>query len=65
MKKKWRYPEEAARKIIVGEVTLRFKLSKDGNLLAVYIIKTSGEEILDSAAIKAIKKAAPFSCLSE
>ena len=56
----WVYPEEAARKGISGEMTLRFQISKDGNLMGVYLVDASGSELLDVAALKAVKGAAPF-----
>jgi len=56
----WTYPEEAARKGISGEMTLRFQISKDGNLMGVYLVDASGSELLDVAALKAVKGAAPF-----
>ncbi len=60
IEKVWTYPEQAARKGISGQITLRFKLSKDGNLLSVRMIESSGTKILDVAAIKAVKGAAPY-----
>ena len=60
IEKVWTYPEQAARKGISGEITLRFKLSKDGNLLSVRMLDSSGTKILDTAAIKAVKGAAPY-----
>jgi protein TonB len=60
IEKVWTYPEQAARKGISGEITLRFKLSKDGNLLSVRMLDSSGTKILDVAAIKAVKGAAPY-----
>jgi protein TonB len=56
----WAYPEEAARRGVSGEITLRFQISKDGNLVGVYLVDASGSELLDSAAMKAVKGAAPF-----
>jgi periplasmic protein TonB len=60
IEKVWTYPEQAARKGISGEITLRFKLSKDGNLLSVRMVESSGTKILDVAAMKAVKGAAPY-----
>ncbi len=60
IEKVWTYPEQAARKGISGQITLRFKLSKDGNLLSVRMVESSGTKILDVAAIKAVKGAAPY-----
>ena len=56
----WAYPEEAARRGVSGEITLRFQISKDGNLVGVYLVDASGSELLDIAAMKAVKGAAPF-----
>jgi len=56
----WIYPEEAARRGVSGEMTLRFQISKDGNLVGVYLVDASGSELLDMAALKAVKGAAPF-----
>lgn len=56
----WTYPSEAAQRGINGKLTLRFRISKDGNLLSAGVVDKSGHEILDFAAIKAVKEAAPF-----
>jgi protein TonB len=56
----WVYPSQAAQRGVSGEVTLRFKISKDGNLIGIQLIEGSLHEILDLAAIKAIKESAPF-----
>ena len=56
----WIYPTEAAQRGISGDLTLTFRISKDGNLLGVRLVDRSGYEILDVAALKAVKEAAPF-----
>ena len=56
----WVYPIEAAERGISGDLTLTFRVSKDGNLLGVRLLDQSGYEILDVAALKAVKEAAPF-----
>ncbi len=56
----WDYPEEAARRGISGELTLRFQIQRDGDLMDVRLVEGSGSELLDFAAIRAIKNAAPF-----
>lgn len=56
----WSYPEEAQRKRITGQLTLRFQISRDGNLMNVKLIDGSGHEILDHAALQAVKSAAPY-----
>ncbi len=56
----WIYPSEAAQKGISGDLTVTFRISKDGNLMGVRLVDQSGYEILDVAALKAVKEAAPF-----
>jgi protein TonB len=56
----WMYPSEAAQRGISGKLTLRFRISRDGNLVSAGVVDKSGHEILDFAAIKAVKEAAPF-----
>jgi periplasmic protein TonB len=56
----WIYPTQAAERGISGDLTLTFRISKDGNLLGVHLLERSGYEILDVAARKAVKEAAPF-----
>lgn len=56
----WNYPNEAQRKGITGELTLRFQISRDGNLTNIRLINGSGYNILDEAALQAVKSAAPY-----
>jgi periplasmic protein TonB len=56
----WDYPNEAQRKGITGQLTLRFQISRDGNLTNVRLINGSGYNILDEAALQAVKSAAPY-----
>lgn len=56
----WIYPSDAAQKGISGDLSLKFRISKDGNLMGVHLVDKSGHEILDVAALKAVKEAAPF-----
>lgn len=56
----WVYPARAAQRGISGNLSLIFKISKDGNLLGVRMSNPSDYEILDVAALKAVKEAAPF-----
>ena len=56
----WIYPSDAAKRGISGDLNLTFSISKDGNLLGVRLLDRSGYEILDMAALKAVKEAAPF-----
>lgn len=56
----WVYPTEAAQRGINGELTLRFQISRDGNLMGIVMVDKSGHDILDLAALKAVRGAAPF-----
>ena len=56
----WIYPLAAAERGISGDLLLTFRISKDGNLMGVRLVDKSGHEILDVAALKAVKEAAPF-----
>jgi len=56
----WVYPIQAAEKKISGQLTLKFEISRDGNLLGVHMVNSSGFSILDIAAIKSVKESAPY-----
>ncbi|MDT8318654.1 MAG: TonB family protein [bacterium] len=56
----WRYPEAAKVTGLQGSLVLKFVLNKDGSLRELKVMRSSGAEILDDAAIKAIRRAAPF-----
>jgi periplasmic protein TonB len=54
------YPPLARERKQQGKAFLSFKLDKDGKILELSVENSSGHKILDQAAIKAIKEAAPF-----
>jgi len=56
----WIYPAVASRAGISGKLTLEFLISRDGNVLGVNLLDSSGHTILDESAVRAIKNAAPF-----
>ncbi|MCH2389705.1 MAG: TonB family protein [Nitrospinales bacterium] len=56
----WVYPAQGTKRKLSGEVTLKFEISKDGNLLSLRLVNTSGFDILDINATKAVKEAAPY-----
>lgn len=56
----WIYPTVAARAGIGGSLMLEFLISKEGQLLGVTLLDSSGHTVLDESAMKAIKSAAPF-----
>lgn len=54
------YPEEARRDHIFGNLRLAVRLRPDGTVDDVSILASSGQRVLDLAAIRTIRLAAPF-----
>src|SRR5690606_32417230 len=54
------YPEEAQRRKLYGTIRLAVALERDGNVAGVEILKSSGQRVLDQAAIRIVRLAAPF-----
>lgn len=54
------YPEEARRKKISGDVRLVVALLPDGSVKRIDVLSSSGKSVLDQAAIRSVKLAAPF-----
>lgn len=54
------YPEEARRKRIFGSLRLAVMLRSDGSVEQVDVLESSGSRVLDLAAIRTIRLAAPF-----
>lgn len=54
------YPEEARRRKLYGSLRLLVSILPGGKLKAVEILQTSGFQVLDDAAIRIVKLAAPF-----
>jgi hypothetical protein len=47
------WPKEAIRKELTGTVTMKFLIDGDGRVLEKELVKSSGHEILDAAALEA------------
>ncbi len=54
------YPDMARVRQIEGLVTIRFVITPEGGVRAVEIAKTSRHKVLDTAALRAVERAAPF-----
>lgn len=54
------YPAEARRKKIYGSLRLMVAVRADGSVQEVRVLKSSGQRILDQAAIDIVRLAAPF-----
>jgi protein TonB len=52
------FPQDAAPHGIHGTTKVKFIVDRDGSLLDVKVIRPSGEELLDSAALKIVRTAA-------
>ena len=57
------YPEQARRQKIFGRLQLSVSIRKDGSVEKIEIDKSSGNRILDAAAMRIVKLAAPYSPL--
>jgi protein TonB len=61
----WHYPTEAIRNQEQGTLQLEIIVDKEGNLIDVIPLKSSGSDRLDFEAIQAVYRGAPFGPLSK
>lgn len=54
------YPEAAVLKHYQGDGTVLFRIDRSGNLLDTSMERSTGLALLDSAALKQVRRAAPF-----
>jgi protein TonB len=54
------YPEEARRKQIRGNLRLMVSINRDGSLYEILVLESSGQPLLDQAAQRIVRLAAPF-----
>ncbi len=59
------YPEEARRRHLTGSLILDVAINPDGSLHAVTLRRSSGHKVLDDAAIRIVRLAAPFAPFPE
>src|SRR5262249_3187572 len=59
------YPEEARRDQLYGSLRLMVAIAPDGALKDVRILDSSGYKVLDDAAIRIVRQAAPFAPFPE
>ncbi|MGA7981418.1 MAG: energy transducer TonB, partial [Chromatiaceae bacterium] len=57
------YPEEAKRRSLYGNLILHVAVRADGSLEQVRVVRSSGFDVLDEAAVRIVKLAAPFAPL--
>lgn len=58
------YPAEARAKQLAGTLRLRVTIAADGNLKDVRITESSGHAVLDEAALRIVRLAAPYAPFS-
>jgi periplasmic protein TonB len=56
----WEYPELALRYGLQGRLALQFVIDGNGRLEQLRLVRSSGSQLLDDEALRAIKAAAPF-----
>ena len=58
------YPAEARHKRIYGSLRLMVSINRDGTLYEVLVLESSGQPILDQAALRIVRLAAPYTPFS-
>ncbi len=56
----WKYPTEAKENLIEGRLLVVFSLGRQGDMKEIRVAESSGYEVLDAEATRAIRSAAPF-----
>ncbi|HLR86383.1 MAG TPA: energy transducer TonB [Wenzhouxiangella sp.] len=59
------YPEQARRQGLAGALVLSVDVLKDGSVNQIRLLKSSGYDVLDEAAIRIVRLSAPFAPLPE
>jgi protein TonB len=59
------YPEEAKKRQIFGSLIMDVVLNSDGSVYQLQIKKSSGSKVLDDAAVRIVRLAAPFAPLPD
>ena len=54
------YPDEARRRRLSGDLLLDVALRPDGSIHRILLRRSSGHTVLDDAALRIVKLAAPF-----
>ena len=54
------YPEQAKRKKLTGDLVLDVEIRPDGGVHAINVVRPSGHQVLDDAAMRIVRLAAPY-----
>src|SRR5690606_20981524 len=60
-----RYPREAQRDRITGEVRVSFVVAESGAVSSIRVVASSGYPVLDRAAVETVQRAAPFPAIPQ
>ncbi|MEW8292588.1 MAG: energy transducer TonB, partial [Candidatus Thiodiazotropha endolucinida] len=55
------YPDQAKRSRLYGNLVLHVAVKADGSVEQIKVLHSSGHKILDDAAVRIVRLAAPFS----
>jgi protein TonB len=55
------YPEQARREKIFGSLQLTVSIRNDGSVENIEVSRSSGQPVLDEAAMRIVRMAAPYS----
>lgn len=61
----WKYPAEAVRRGLYGDLEITFTITRNGRLSEVEVTRTSGNSSLDAAAVQALRDGEPYWPLPE
>ena len=59
------YPDKAKRQGIYGSLSLKVAINADGTVNQILVLRSSGHKILDDAAVRIVRLAAPFAPLTD
>lgn len=59
------YPDEARRRNLSGALILDVSLAPDGSIIDIKLLRSSGAEVLDNAAIHIVRLSAPFAAFPQ
>ncbi|WP_309085915.1 TonB family protein [Chelativorans sp.] len=60
LRRSLRYPREAQRQRLKGEVRVAFTVTSSGAVSGIRVVGSSGSPVLDRAAVETVQRAAPF-----
>ena len=61
----WEYPQQAEEYLLEGKLLLVFTISSNGELTDIQVLNSSGHEILDKEACRAVQAGSPFPVFPE